>query len=87
MAVEAQNYLIWPLLFILLERFVRKRGRIFSLVLIGALISVTLMAVLYVPGADPHVSIMEQTHVFSILLGSALAYVCRTFERRNSRSL
>ena len=53
LAVEAQNYLIWPLLFILLERFVRKRGRIFSLVLIGALISVTLMAVLYVPGADP----------------------------------
>ena len=89
MAVEAQNYLIWPLLFILLERFVRKRGRIFSLVLIGALISVTLMAVLYVPGADPtRVSIMEQTHVFSILLGSALAYVWpSTFERRNSRSL
>lgn len=76
MAVEAQNYLIWPLLFILLERFVRKRGRIFSLVLIGALISVTLMAVLYVPGADPtRVYYGTDTRVFSILLGSALAYV------------
>ncbi|EHK9413950.1 acetyltransferase [Enterococcus faecalis] len=76
LAVEAQNYLIWPLLFILLERFVRKRGRIFSLVLIGALISVTLMAVLYVPGADPtRVYYGTDTRVFSILLGSALAYV------------
>lgn len=76
LSVEAQNYLIWPLLFIVLERFVRKRLNIFGIVLVGVAISALLMASLYVPGADPtRVYYGTDTRLFSILLGSGLAFV------------
>ncbi|MGK0551190.1 acyltransferase family protein [Enterococcus faecalis] len=76
LAVEAQNYLIWPLLFLVFVQFVKKRSTIFGIVMAGAVISALLMALLYVPNADPtRVYYGTDTRLFSILLGSALAFV------------
>lgn len=79
-AVEAQNYLIWPILFILLKKYLKTNGKIVGAILAAACLSGLLMAVLYVPGADPtRVYYGTDTRIFSILLGSALAFVWPTF--------
>lgn len=80
LAVEAQNYLIWPLLFIVLKKYVKNSGKIFGLVMGLAVGSGILMAVLYTPGADPtRVYYGTDTRLFSILMGSALAFVWPSF--------
>ncbi|MEI5995127.1 acyltransferase family protein [Candidatus Enterococcus mansonii] len=80
LAVEAQNYLIWPLLFILLKRYVKHSGKIFGLIMGAAVGSGILMAALYTPGADPtRVYYGTDTRLFSILMGSALAFVWPSF--------
>lgn len=80
LAVEAQNYLIWPLVFLWLVKNVKKRFSIFGIIMAAAVISALLMASLYVPGADPtRVYYGTDTRLFSILLGSALAFVWPSF--------
>ncbi|MBL1225312.1 acyltransferase family protein [Enterococcus sp. BWR-S5] len=80
LAVEAQNYLIWPLIFILLKKYLKSPGKIVGAILAAAVASGLLMAVLYVPGADPtRVYYGTDTRIFSILIGSALAFVWPTF--------
>jgi len=76
MAVEGQNYLIWPLLFILLVKFVKRKDRIFYILSIGALLSAIGMAIGFTPGEDPtRVYYGTDTRIFSILIGNALAFV------------
>lgn len=76
LAVEAQNYLIWPVIFVLLMVFVRKRKWIFYTVLGTSILSAILMMILYTPGGDPtRVYYGTDTRLFSIWLGSALAFV------------
>ncbi|OJG99123.1 acyltransferase [Enterococcus termitis] len=80
LAVEAQNYLVWPLLFIALKKYVKHSGKIFGLIMGTAIISGLLMAFLYTPGADPtRVYYGTDTRLFSILLGSGLAFVWPTY--------
>ncbi len=56
--------------------FVRKRKWIFYTVLGTSFLSAILMMILYTPGGDQLVFIMERTPgCFSIWLGSALAFV------------
>jgi peptidoglycan/LPS O-acetylase OafA/YrhL len=75
LAVEAQFYLVWPVLLIALQRFVKKQWLKVALVALGAVLSAVLMAVLYQPGADPsRVYYGTDTRVFSLLLGAALAF-------------
>ena len=75
LAVEAQFYMIWPFLLIVLQRFVKKQWLKAGLVALGAVLSAVLMAVLYQPGADPsRVYYGTDTRVFSLLLGAALAF-------------
>jgi peptidoglycan/LPS O-acetylase OafA/YrhL len=84
LAVEAQNYLIWPLLFILLKRYVKNSGKIFGLIMGGIVISALLMAALYTPGADPtRVYYGTDTRLFSILMGGALAFVWPSFRLKS----
>ncbi|MBL1230862.1 acetyltransferase [Enterococcus sp. BWB1-3] len=79
LAVEAQNYLVWPLMFILLKRYLKTNKKIVSAVLTAACFSALLMAMLYVPRADPtRVYYGTDTRLFSILLGSGLAFVWPT---------
>ncbi|MGX7204284.1 acyltransferase family protein [Enterococcus pingfangensis] len=76
LAVETQNYLIWPIVFVLLIKLVKNKGKIFLGILVAALLSAILMAVLYVPGQDPtRVYYGTDTRLFSILLGGALAFI------------
>ncbi len=75
LAVEEQFYLVWPLLFIGgMKVFGRKRFPI--VVVAGAVASVVLMWVLYVPGGDPsRVYYGTDTRAAGILVGCALAFV------------
>ncbi|WP_379946616.1 acyltransferase family protein [Enterococcus devriesei] len=76
LAVESQNYLIWPVVFVLLMKFIKNKANVFFSILGAALISAILMAVLYVPGSDPtRVYYGTDTRLFSILLGGALAFI------------
>ncbi|MEH6996487.1 acyltransferase family protein, partial [Neobacillus drentensis] len=76
LAIEEQFYLIWPLLMILILPFIqRKRFQVF-VILAGVVLSAWLMAFLYIPGEDPsRVYYGTDTRAFSLLLGSALAFV------------
>ncbi|MGM0215501.1 acyltransferase family protein [Enterococcus sp. AZ109] len=76
LAVETQNYLIWPIVFILLMRFVKNRGKIFITISVVVLISAIWMAILFTPGQDPtRVYYGTDTRLFSILMGSGLAFI------------
>lgn len=76
LAVEGQNYLIWPLLFILLMKLVKNRGTIFKIVIGCSLLSALLLAIWYSPGADPtRVYYGTDTRLFSIWMGSALTFI------------
>lgn len=80
LAVEAQYYFVWPLLFTVLKKYVKKPLHILAILLGFSAISAILMAVLYTPGADPtRVYYGTDTRLFSITLGSALAFVWPSF--------
>lgn len=76
LAIEWQFYLVWaPLLVLLLHFHTPKKGiRVFLLV--GAVASAVLMAVLYTPGEDPSRSYYgTDTRAVSLLVGCWLAFV------------
>ncbi len=62
LAVEGQNYLVWPILFVLLMVFVRKRKWIFYTVLGTSFLSAILMMILYTPGGDPTSCLLWNGH-------------------------
>lgn len=75
LAIEEQFYLLWPLLLLPALRRM-SRMRIIRWMLGLALGSAVLMAVLYVPGADPsRVYYGTDTRIFAILIGAVLAMV------------
>jgi peptidoglycan/LPS O-acetylase OafA/YrhL len=79
LAVEGQNYLIWPILFVLLMKFIKNRGTIFKIVLGFSLLSAILLGFWYTPGADPtRIYYGTDTRLFSIWMGSALAFIWPT---------
>lgn len=76
LAVEAQNYLIWPTIFIFLKEKVSSNRKISAIVLALAGFSALLMALLYAPQTDPsRVYYGTDTRIFSIFLGNALAFI------------
>ncbi|MFK7693962.1 acyltransferase family protein [Paenibacillus sp. HJGM_3] len=76
LAVEEQFYLVWPIVFMLLLRFVKRRGRIILLLVAGIAASAVAMAVLYEPGLDPsRVYYGTDTRAFALLIGALLALV------------
>ncbi len=76
LAVEAQIYLLWPLFFIFLIKFVKKKGWIFYLLLGASLGSAIGMAIGFTPGADPtRVYYGTDTRLFSFLIGTMLAFI------------
>ena len=77
LAVEEQFYLLWPIVFALLTRFVSKRAVFVIVVLLGAA-SLAWMVALYQPGEDPsRVYFGSDPRAFTILLGVALGLVWR----------
>lgn len=72
LSIEEQFYLIWPLLLLLTHR----RGKLFVMILVAAVVSSLAMAFLYVPGSDPsRVYYGTDTRMFGLLIGAALAVV------------
>lgn len=75
LAVEAQNYLIWPIIFVILFKLVKRKKNIF-LILIGAsLASVIAMGVLYSSANPTRAYYGTDTRIFGIWLGAALAVI------------
>ncbi|WP_265456216.1 acyltransferase family protein [Enterococcus sp. HY326] len=76
LAVEGQNYLIWPIVVLLMLKFIKSRGRIFYILMGASIFSALLMVILYTPGGDPtRVYYGTDTRLFSVLIGSALSFV------------
>lgn len=76
LAIEEQFYVIWPPLLLLLFRGRVKKKSIQKIILCLALVSVVLMAVLYIPDGDPsRVYYGTDTRAFSLLIGAFLAFV------------
>ena len=85
LAIETQFYLIWPPIFYLLMRLRVPRRNVGIGLLVASVLSAALMAVLYVPGADPsRVYYGTDTRAFSLLLGCWLALVW-PFDRMSVR--
>ncbi len=75
LAIEEQFYVLWPLIFVFAMRRWRSRSVLLG-VLATAAASVALMALVYVPGADPsRVYYGTDTRASGILVGVALAFV------------
>ncbi|OMF37316.1 hypothetical protein BK133_06880 [Paenibacillus sp. FSL H8-0548] len=76
LAVEEQFYLVWPLILLIVIRFVPKRGKLALWTLAAAALSAGAMTLLYEPGADPsRVYYGTDTRAFALLIGAALAVV------------
>jgi peptidoglycan/LPS O-acetylase OafA/YrhL len=74
LAVEEQFYLLWPLA--VAAGWALLRRRMLSLVWLGALLSVALMAVLYEPLSDPsRVYFGTDTRAVGLLVGAGLAFI------------
>jgi peptidoglycan/LPS O-acetylase OafA/YrhL len=84
LAIEEQFYLLWPFVFALGMRYLRRAG--FVLALLGtAAASLTLMAAIADPGADPsRVYYGTDTRASALLLGSALALLWSPWHRAPS---
>lgn len=76
LAIEAQFYLLWPIIVALLLYFVPDRNKKFWGIFGTAILSAFLMAILFRSGQDPtRVYYGTDTRLFSILLGSSLAFI------------
>jgi len=76
LAIEEQFYLLWPLILLLLLRFVKQRSKLMLLTLTGAAASAVAMALIYDVGTDPsRVYYGTDTRAFALLIGAALAMV------------
>ena len=80
LAVEEQFYIVWPLVLLVLARYVREidlrptRPRLALCILGLAAVSMVLMAVLFHPGSDPsRVYYGTDTRASELLVGAALA--------------
>lgn len=76
LAIEEQFYVVWPPLLLLLFKGKVKKQSIQRIILGLAIVSVLLMALLYVPDGDPsRVYYGTDTRAFSLLIGAFLAFV------------
>jgi peptidoglycan/LPS O-acetylase OafA/YrhL len=86
LAVEEQFYLVWPLLFAVGMRFLRRRLML-PLMMIGIAASSFLMAALYLPDADPsRIYYGTDTRAAGLLTGAALALVWAPWQFRSRAS-
>lgn len=76
LAIEEQFYLLWPLVLVLILRWIpRRNSRVFA-ILVGAAASALAMALIYETGTDPsRVYYGTDTRAFALLIGAALALV------------
>ncbi|WIV13717.1 acyltransferase family protein [Proteiniborus sp. MB09-C3] len=76
LAVQEQFYILWPFILIIGLRISKKANKLSNMIFIGALVSATLMGILYNPTADPsRVYYGTDTRAFELLIGGFLAAV------------
>lgn len=84
-AIEAQFYLIWPIALSLLVAFTARIGSrtlLGSVILLASFLSATAFIILSHEGTDPSVLYMNSaTHIFGLLLGSAVAVMTGRTEK------
>ena len=89
LGIEEQYYLLFPLLMIALWRLFarRRRGKILAVIVVLAVISAIVMALVYVPGGDPsRVYYGTDTRMQDILVGAAVAVGLSMLDRRRLTS-
>lgn len=75
LAIEAQFYLIWPVLLLFGQRLFRKKWPNLAGAAVLAAISAALMALLFRPGEDTgRIYYGTDTRVFSLLMGACMAF-------------
>lgn len=76
LAIEAQFYLIWPIICLFLLKKVKRRSNNFILLFFLAFLSALEMAILFKTGQDPtRIYYGTDTRAFSILMGAGLAFI------------
>lgn len=81
LAVEEQFYLLWPVLFAVMMRFLRPHVALL-VIAVGAVASSLLMALLYQPDSDPsRLYYGTDTRAAGLLIGAALALVWAPWRR------
>ncbi|WP_406241902.1 acyltransferase family protein [Tissierella carlieri] len=76
LAVQEQFYILWPFILMIVLKNTKKTKKLSYIIFIGALLSATLMGILYDPAADPsRVYYGTDTRAFELLIGSFLAAV------------
>lgn len=76
LAIEAQFYLVWPAVCLLLLKKVKHREKIFLFLLSLTLVSALEMGILFHSDQDPtRIYYGTDTRAFSILLGASLAFI------------
>ena len=76
LAVQEQFYILWPLILIIGLKITKKINKLSITIFIGALLSATLMGILYNPTADPsRIYYGTDTRAFELLIGCFLATV------------
>ena len=74
LAIEAQFYLLWPVILIMGLRFAPKRRNLVLLITVGAVASALAMGLIYEPGTDPsRVYYGTDTRAFALLIGAIFA--------------
>ena len=74
LGIEEQFYLVWPLLLIIVLKTCESTRVRAGVAWLAAALSAVMMALIYVPGADPsRVYYGTDTHSSALLIGSALA--------------
>lgn len=76
LAVEEQFYIIWPVIMLVLLKFLPAKGKLAGLILLLSFVSAEMMAFLFTPDVDPsRIYYGTDTRAFSLLIGAALAIV------------
>lgn len=76
LAVQEQFYILWPFILIAGMKITKKTGRLSKIIFIGALLSASLMGILYNPDGDlSRIYYGTDTRAFELLIGSFLAAV------------
>ncbi len=87
LAVEEQFYIIWPVLFAVVARFLKLRW-LWCIVVGLAALSVVWMLILFTPGDEPsRVYFGSDARAFTILIGVAVAFFWKPWRREWSAPL
>ncbi|EUJ39267.1 acyltransferase family protein [Brochothrix campestris] len=79
LAIEEQFYFVWPIILLILLKYCQNKKQLLGVVVVMIILSISLMAWLFVPGSDPsRVYYGTDTRCFALLFGALLAIAIPT---------